>query len=160
MNFAALLPQSSGTNYMPLPAQRVVFGDCFVQRLLIQVGVDFRSRDVLVAEQFLNNPNICSVLQQVRSKRVAQCMRTNCLCDTRLCSITANNIENHHSGQWFTQSAQVDYCAICWVSHCTALFEIDIDHLHRSGIDGHKSHFIPLTYYSDKSIIEKQVGSF
>ena len=71
MNFAALLPQSSGTNYMPLPAQRVVFGDCFVERLLIQVGVDVRSRDVLVAEQFLNNPNICSVLQQVRSKRVA-----------------------------------------------------------------------------------------
>ena len=112
MNFAALLPQSSGTNYMPLPAQRVVFGDCFVQRLLIQVGVDFRSRNVLVAEQFLDNANVGSVLQQVRSKRVAQCMRTYLFCDSSLCGITTNNIENHHSTQRFAKAVEEDYWAI------------------------------------------------
>lgn len=45
------------------------------------VGVDFGSADFRVAQQFLNDPQIRAVLEQVRGKTVSEHMRSNVALD-------------------------------------------------------------------------------
>jgi hypothetical protein len=51
---------------------------------LQHVRIDHRRLDVLVPQEFLHGPNIVPVLQQVRSKAVAQRMATAALIELRL----------------------------------------------------------------------------
>ncbi len=47
------------------------------------MGIDRRGVQILVAEQFLNGPDVIPALQQVNSKRVTQNMRCARLDDAR-----------------------------------------------------------------------------
>ena len=54
---------------------------CFInhlaQTIFCDMCIDLRGRQCFVAEQFLHDPQICSVVQKVRCKAVAYHMRMN-----------------------------------------------------------------------------------
>ena len=51
--------------------------------LVHDVRIDHRRRNIPVPEQFLNRPDIVARLQEMRGKRVAQCMAADRLDDCR-----------------------------------------------------------------------------
>jgi len=55
----------------------------FPQPAAGDVSVDFRRADVRVAEQFLNHPQVRTVLQQVRRETVPQHVRRDVALDAR-----------------------------------------------------------------------------
>ena len=58
----------------------IVKGAFYRQSPALQdVGVDHGGFDILMSEQFLDGANVVSTLQEVRSKRVTECMRGHML---------------------------------------------------------------------------------
>ena len=58
-----------------MSVSRVEFAVDFAQARSVDVGIDFGGADVGVAEQFLDDPQVRPVFQQVRGEAVAEHVR-------------------------------------------------------------------------------------
>lgn len=68
----------------------------FPEKIRIQVGIDFSSKDGFVAQHILNGPQICSTLDEVRGKAMPESMGADVFFNPRGPGAIFDDIEYHH----------------------------------------------------------------
>ena len=69
------------------------------QVVLVQMRVDFRSRDTFMSEHLLHGAEVGAAFDEVRGEGVPECVRTHCLIDARRCYPLLHEHEDHFAGE-------------------------------------------------------------
>ena len=64
------------------------------------MGVNLRRAEAFVTEKFLHDTKICSTIEQVRRKGVAECVRVKCLRKARTTRYIVQSCASAALAQW------------------------------------------------------------
>lgn len=78
---------------------RMVLQNLFAEKLPVDMRVDFGSSNVLVSQHLLDGAQVCSALQKVCGKGMAESVRTDFLMDTCQFGLLLDDEEYHHAGE-------------------------------------------------------------
>lgn len=78
---------------------RMVLQNLFAEKLPVDMRVDFGSSNVLVSQHLLDGAQVCSALQKVCGKGMAESVRTDFLMDTCQFGLLLDDEEYHHAGK-------------------------------------------------------------
>lgn len=78
---------------------RMVLQNLLAQELPVDMRVDFGSSNVLVSQHLLDGAQVCSALQKVCGKGMAESVRTDFLMDTCQFGLLLDDEEYHHAGE-------------------------------------------------------------
>ena len=73
----------------------MILQDGLTQVLYVYMGINLSGDDILMPKQLLDDTQVCPILQQMRSKTMAKCMRRNNLLNTCLGGKSADNGKYH-----------------------------------------------------------------
>ena len=73
---------------------------CLAQMRGVEVCIYLGCEYILVAEQLLHLTDVRTAFEQMCSKRVAECVGADALCDADTLGRLLDNGENHHAGKF------------------------------------------------------------
>lgn len=74
--------------------------------IAVEVRIDLGGGDRLMAQHFLNGPKVCTSLDEVGSKGVAERVRTYRLLQPDPGGQRLNNVEHHHPAELFSATVE------------------------------------------------------
>ncbi len=130
-----------------------------LQMLPVNVRVYLGGCDGTVSKHFLDCPEVCSALKQVRGERMSQRVRADGFRDTGLTAVILEHLPEGHPRQRPASPVQKEYVARLWFCNCAARrSNISADALYRLSSDGDKTFLVPFSGYADEAFVEKQVA--
>ena len=135
--------------------------DFLPQRLVVHVGIDLRCAEVSMSEQFLDDAQIGSALEQSRREGVAECVRRDRLLDTRSLSLTLHHDQNHRTREVMPASVEKDIVLLAGLDfHLPPVVEPQLQLMDGALRDGHQSLLAAFTVDADEALRQEEVAKF
>ena len=127
----------------------------FSQSLIVHVGINLGGGDVGMSEKLLNDPEVCTVLEQMSGKGVAQEVGIHVLFNAGLPGTFLDDLSNAVGTEWPTSHGEEDFRRSVWLHEFRTLVG-EIGFEGRSGARAHwdDAGFVSLAGDPHESIVE------
>src|SRR5260221_10858247 len=134
----------------------VMFLQRFSQKLTIKVSINFCSGNAFMPQHFLYSPKVSTAFNQMRGKRMAECMRRNCFLNTCFLYKIFNNVKYHYPGEFASPLVEKKniLASMLYCNMNPDFIFINIDILYSASSNRYQSFFITFTNHTNKANIE------
>ena len=144
-----------------LQISRMMLENRLAQRSRVDVRVDFGRADAFVAEQSLNDAQVCTAFEQGCGEGMAQRVGRNHFFDAGDFGLSAQHDENHHASQMGTATIQKNEIFLAGLDcHAISVVEPEIQLADGAPGNRHEPLLRPFAENANIAVVEEQVRQF